>query len=161
MIDVDNVDMALLPGMTATITIEVQKVENVLKIKNAALKMTREMIFGAKKRTWTPKDSSKVSGAGKQTGVADGHGAYGGGAGNGGKMWHGKNPAKPRVFVLKDGKPVPVEVTTGLVSDGETEVQGDLEPGTLVIIGVASGSSAQKAQQQSILGAGGPGMMRR
>lgn len=38
MIDVDNADLALRPGMTATILFEVDKAENVLMVPNAALR---------------------------------------------------------------------------------------------------------------------------
>jgi HlyD family secretion protein len=37
-INVDNTDLALKPGMTATVAIEVARVENVLKVPNAALR---------------------------------------------------------------------------------------------------------------------------
>ena len=40
MIDVDNPDLALMPGMTANITVAVQGVHNVLKVPSAALKFS-------------------------------------------------------------------------------------------------------------------------
>ncbi len=45
LIDVENADLALRPGMTATIRFEVQRVENVLKVPNAALRFDPNRSF--------------------------------------------------------------------------------------------------------------------
>ncbi|MFN0137030.1 MAG: efflux RND transporter periplasmic adaptor subunit [Phycisphaerae bacterium] len=50
MIDVDNADLALRPGMTATILFEVDKAENVLMVPNAALR------FDPRAQTGQPTD---------------------------------------------------------------------------------------------------------
>ena len=48
----------------------------------------------------------------------------------------------PRIWVLRDGKPAPVQVTSGLDDDEFTEiVQGNLKPGDKVIVGEARNSS--------------------
>jgi len=45
LIEVENDDLALRPGMTATVRFEVQRVENVLKVPNAALRFDPERSF--------------------------------------------------------------------------------------------------------------------
>lgn len=47
LIDVDNPDMALRPGMTAVVDFEVQRVDNVLKVPNAALRFDPNRNFEA------------------------------------------------------------------------------------------------------------------
>jgi HlyD family secretion protein len=47
-----------------------------------------------------------------------------------------------RVWVLRDGVPTPVQVTTGLDDDELTEVvKGDLKPGDKVIVGEVRSNS--------------------
>jgi HlyD family secretion protein len=155
MIDVDNTDMALLPGMTANITIEVQKAINVLTVPAAALK-------------FTPPISPNGKGRRQGTGMRDSTRAGG---------WHGSRDTsqargqwkkgeagqdRSRVFVLTDGKPVRVPVKTGLSNGGTTAVEGELQPGQLVIVGVAStDKNKTTVQQSSPFGGGPPGMGRR
>ncbi len=68
-IDVDNPDLALIPGMTATVAIEVARRENVLKVPHSALRfvpdLDREQLADIRKRLrhgqaalWTPRASS-------------------------------------------------------------------------------------------------------
>ncbi|MDD5674751.1 MAG: efflux RND transporter periplasmic adaptor subunit, partial [Chitinivibrionales bacterium] len=54
MIDVDNPDLTLLPGMTANITIAVQEADNVLKVPLAALKFVPPGLQGdkGKRQAW-------------------------------------------------------------------------------------------------------------
>lgn len=49
LIDVDNPDLALRPGMTAVVDFEVQRVDNVLKVPNAALRFDPNRNFEAPK----------------------------------------------------------------------------------------------------------------
>ncbi|HEV2105036.1 MAG TPA: hypothetical protein VGU27_04840, partial [Candidatus Eisenbacteria bacterium] len=57
-------------------------------------------------------------------------------------------PLKPGLlFVLKDGKPVPVRVRTGISDGTMTEVQSDqLQEGTLVVVGVDFSTGAKGSQ---------------
>jgi HlyD family secretion protein len=52
------------------------------------------------------------------------------------------NGAAPRVWVLKDGQPVPVEVGTGATNGRMTEIiGGDLEAGMEVVTETLEGTS--------------------
>lgn len=111
-IDVDNADLTLLPGMTAYVQITVATESDALRVANAALRF-------------------------KPEGAAAGGRRRGGGEGG-----EGAAPADPNqktIYVLEGGRPKPVRVTPG-ISDGKlTAVAGDaLKEGDLVIIGTAA-----------------------
>ena len=99
-VDVDNADLKLLPGMTAFVRINVGEVKNVLKVPNAALR-------------WRPKDPAargKRSDAGKDKAAPP-------------SMKSGQE--QQRVHVLRGGKPKSVRVMTGLTDGRFTEVSGE------------------------------------
>ena len=181
MVDVDNKDMALLPGMTANITIDVQKAENVLKVPAAALKFMPPMAQGGKwkKRSATGGDTARAgrqsSGAPRDTGAQRSHGGGWGAAGasDTAQRRHGqwasagagdttqraqgqwKNQAGEdmgHVFVLVEGKPKFVRVKTGLSNGGFTAVEGDLQPGQQVIVGVLNPNNKAPAQAVPLTG---------
>jgi HlyD family secretion protein len=106
---VDNRELALKPGMTANVSIEVKKFGDVLKIPNAALR-------------YRP----AAKGAGAES------------AGRRQRNGKGKEEAGgQRVHLLgKDGKPAPVRVKTG-VSNGTFTVleEGNLKEGDLLVTG--------------------------
>jgi HlyD family secretion protein len=109
-VSVDNKDMKLKPGMTANVTIETARKDNVLKIPSAALRF----------KPATPEktgkgNTEKPSGAGSRK--------------------KGKEPAE-KVYILdKDNKAVPVRVRTGLSNDGQVElVEGNLKENDDVIV---------------------------
>lgn len=112
---VNNDDLTLRPGMTATAEIQTASRENALLIPNAALRFSPDE--GAKQKsggglvsTLLPRPPS----AAKQKK-----------AGNG---------AGPQVWVLRDNLPVAVTLKTGLSNGKVTEVlEGDLQPGMQVI----------------------------
>ena len=57
-----------------------------------------------------------------------------------------RETAQPRIFVLRDGKPTPIQVATGLDDDEFTEItQGDLKPGDSVILGEARSAANGRA----------------
>jgi HlyD family secretion protein len=64
------------------------------------------------------------------------------------------------VFVLSEGKPKFVRVKTGLSNGGFTAVEGELQPGQQVIVGVMNANNKAPAQATP-LGGGAPGMGRR
>lgn len=182
MIDVDNKDMALLPGMTANVTIDVQKADSVLQVPVAALKFTPPMAQGGKWRRHgaTGGDSSRAgrqwSGAPHDTGAQGHHGGGSGGdttqrrhgqwasagagdTAHGHGQWKGQaGEDKGHVFLLVEGKPKFVRVKTGLSNGGFTAVEGDLQPGDQVIVGILT--SKAPAQAVPLTGGGAPGMRR-
>jgi HlyD family secretion protein len=119
-LDVDNADLSLRPGMTATATITASQRKDVLLVPNTALRFTpstpgadaaAKKGIGSSLMPRMPSNSTRRSAAA------------------------GASTASARqVWVLRDGQPVAVAVTPG-ISDGHmTEITaGDLQPGMLVI----------------------------
>jgi HlyD family secretion protein len=143
MIDVDNADMALLPGMTANITVEVQKAVNVLTVPAAALKFALPSTIGGKGR--------KTQGAGMRDSVRSGTSRGVGDTSLARSTQLKKGEAgkdRGRVFVLTEGKPVRVSVKTGLSNGGFTAIEGELQPGQPVIVGVMSSDKNNTTTQQ-------------
>jgi HlyD family secretion protein len=117
---VDNSDLALRPGMTATAVITVEELQDALLIPNAALRFTAPQTGEQPRRRGAfgmifprPPMSQRRSNVER----------------NGG----------PRVWVLRDGAPEAVAVKTG-ASDGRfTELKsGDIQPGERVVIDAVS-----------------------
>lgn len=115
---VDNSDLSLRPGMTATATVITAQRESALLVPNAALR-------------YTPQDAMPASTSSRSL-VS---------------RLVPTRPSRPRdvpekpigksatVWVLEDGQPRPVSVQTGITNGRLTEiVQGDVAEGTPVII---------------------------
>jgi HlyD family secretion protein len=144
---VTNPDQILRPGMTATAVITTNSRPNVLLVPNAALRY--------KPTTATASSSS----GGITSALAPPRGRRsGGGAEKSATLERG---AKQTVYVLgEDGKPKPIEVTTGDTNGSMTEVTGgDLKPGMKVVTGqLATGSTSSgtgQRRQGSGSGSGG------
>jgi HlyD family secretion protein len=127
-LDVDNADLSLRPGMTATATITATERQQVLLVPNPALRFTPGSAQAAPA-------SAPASGArgGIVSSLIPRAPGLGGrrtaGAGNG-----QQGPGPRQLWVLRDNQPVAITVVTGL-SDGRlTEVSSDqLQPGMAVI----------------------------
>jgi HlyD family secretion protein len=174
MIDVDNKDMALLPGMTANVTIDVQRAQNVLMVPAAALKFAPPAAKGdkAKRHGAMGADSARPAGKGSRTpgdtGAQAQHGRQWSQAGPGDTTQRGRGQWKNRagedmgrVFLLAQGKPKFVKVKTGLSNGGFTAVEGDLQPGDSVIVGVLTTANKAPGQAVPLTGGAPPGMGRR
>ena len=133
-VDVDNADLKLLPGMTAFVRINVGEVKNVLKVPNAALR-------------WRPKDPSKDPAAGGKRSDASKERAAAA------SMKSGQE--QQRVHVMRGKKPTRVPVATGLTDGRFTEVSGEgLKEGDEVVTGDGpEGGQRNGGQQRS---GGGP-----
>jgi HlyD family secretion protein len=159
-IDVDNTDHALRPGMTANVTFVLAQVADAVKIPNAALrfKPTREQLmavfaqFGGRGGRGSggsgsgrrgSGDGSGGPGRGMEAGMPGMPGMPGGMSGSGGPMGQRDLGDKKRLFKLVDGRPHPVLVKPGLTDGSSTEmVEGDLKPGDELItdiLGVPTG----------------------
>lgn len=103
-IDVDNEDLALLPGMTANANVILSRAENALRVPNSALR-------------YRPKDDATLIPAASPG--ASGRAARRGGAGR-----------EPTVWVLRNGALAAVKVKTG-ATDGRYTVVEPVEPGSL------------------------------
>ena len=162
-IDVDNSELKLKPGMTANVTFVYADKDDVLKVPNAALRfkpppgMVETPRAGGRPASGTggsaPGVSQAAQGGGRAEGLAGGSPASGGerasgggrgeGAGRGGAM---DTPDRRTVWVLSEERPTPRRVRTGISDGTSTEVvEGELAPGDLVItdaVGPPSGFAA-------------------
>jgi len=109
-VQVDNRDLLLKPGMTANVSIETARKEGVLKLPSAALR-------------FKPRDGTDTEKPTAKPGMPQGRGKAGVAA------------PGPKVYLLKDGKPVATPVQTGMNDTGFVEVtDGPLKEGDEVII---------------------------
>ncbi len=160
-IDFDNPDTKLFPGMTAYVSIPVAAVQNVVKIPNGALRfkpdMTVEEIralyakYGIETGRGERAESSERGEGGSGRVMAAGPNRQAGQPGGGGD----RPPARERrldvavVWKLKPDKTLePVQVRTGITDRTFTQMvqalHGDLKDGDLLVTGsnVARGPSA-------------------
>jgi len=121
-VNVDNTDMKLKPGMTANVSIEVARKEDCLKLPPAALR-------------FKPKDS-KIDDAKEKR-------PQGQKTADGGKPG-GKDKGQ-RVYTLKEGKPVAVQIKTGIANNTGIEMaEGSLKEGDEVIVEQLGGETKKK-----------------
>jgi HlyD family secretion protein len=118
-IDVPNPELKLKPGMTATVTVEVARADDVLRVPNAALR-------------FRPSGTAVPAQAGARPTGTSGRVAGTQASGN-----QGRNMG--RVFVLDNGQLHPVRVETG-ISDGTSTavLQGQLGEGATVVTGIVN-----------------------
>ncbi len=141
-IDINNADLKLKPGMTANVTFVAAERNDVLRVPNAALRF---------------RPGGDVLAAAGITARAGQRGPAAGGAQAGGGAWQRDDKSdRRRVWVLDQGKPRPVGIEIG-VSDGSlTEIaDGKLTEGSLVITDASGGKGATGGASQ------GPPMARR
>jgi HlyD family secretion protein len=116
---VDNTDLSLRPGMTATADITVQKVQNALLVPNAALRFSPPVLA--------------------QKSAPPGGGLLGMMLPRPPSMGVSEEPVdtnrkQQTLWVLQDGRPTPVDVTIGASDETMTEVlSGAIEPGMAII----------------------------
>ena len=120
---VNNSDLSLRPGMTATADITVKKVENAILIPSAALRFIP--LVQEEKKT----SGSLVSSLLPRPPSSKQH--------NDSTI----NNREQRVYVLKNNQPSPVSITVGSTNGGVTEViAGDIQPGMGVVVDVVTGA---------------------
>lgn len=121
-LEVSNKDLSLRPGMTATADIHVAESVNVLTVPAAALRFdpaasTRGAGAPQEKKSFVqslmPGPRRFSSNRPRPEGAEDDR--------RNGK----KSEGKSRIWVLKDGAPIPLEVTTGLTDGRFTEISGE------------------------------------
>jgi HlyD family secretion protein len=125
---VNNDDLSLRPGMTATADIIAASKENVLLVPSAALR-------------FTPPTLAKAASPPKSGGLVSSLLPRMGGGQSQPPPKAGSKDGPQQIWILRDGRPVAVEVTVG-ASDGLlTEVlNGSIEPGTPVITEILGNS---------------------
>ena len=115
-LSVDNSDLALRPGMTATAQVTVQEISNALLVPNAALRYSppvaaKQQSFSLS-RLFLPRMPRNQKSARTET-----------------------VSGERTVWVLKDNAPAAVQITTGATDGKMTEVvKGDISPDDLLII---------------------------
>ena len=130
-LDVDNPDLKLKPGMTANVTFLVAERDAVLRVPNAALR-------------FRPPPEMLGEGGGRSTGGARA-------AGRGGRRSMAapeESPDRKTVWVMREDRPAPVTIRAGLTDGSVTEVlEGELREGDRVIVGASGGSPNPAASQ--------------
>ncbi len=117
-LEVDNAERLLRPGMTATAEITVQEVARALLVPNAALR-------------FKPPAAAPAPSGGLLRALIPGRP---GGMARRARDADGKSAHRERVYVLRDGAPQERAVTTGATDGAFTVVaSGDLEPGTELV----------------------------
>jgi HlyD family secretion protein len=153
-IDVDNPEQKLKPGMTANLTITIDERNNVLKVPNSALR-------------FTPQDTNRQQRAGGGQGQWQGRRQQQQGGDNAAGGNNDQNRFAPAsapvlpgqirvVWVLgQDGKPDRRRITVGLSDGSATEVvDGDLKEGEMVITGQQMSASKNSNTQSTPPGFG-------
>ena len=148
-IDVNNPEQKLKPGMTANLTITIDERNNVLKVPNSALR-------------FTPQDTNRQQRAGGGQGQWQGRRQQQQGGDNAAGGNNDQNRFAPAsapvlpgqirvVWVLgQDGKPDRRRITVGLSDGSATEVvDGDLKEGEMVITGQQMSASSRNSNTQS------------
>ena len=120
-IDVPNRELKLKPGMTAAVTIETARADDVLKVPNAALR-------------FTPRNPEPGTRNGALPAQSGGRGAK-----------HGNDKGNA-VWVLVQDRPMRVPVQPGISDGRDTAIlDGDLTPGAAVLTGTTSTSAPAAA----------------
>lgn len=127
-LEVDNADLSLRPGMTATVDIAIIEKKDILVVPNSALRFDPVTAAAIGK----PQDSGNRTLVQNLTP-------------GGGRRWRSmgqqnlpRSESKgPHVYILKDGEPHEIKVTPGITDGSHTEItDGDLKPDMPVILSV-------------------------
>ncbi len=132
-INVDNPEQILLPGMTAYVSIAVAQRKDVLLVPNAALRFKPTGEAAA-----APNDAQKRGGGQPDS------------ATNGGAAKPKRDTFSGKVYVLEKDKLVPVSVSLGITDNRNTEiVSGELKAGDQLVIGEAQAGDKSKSSASS------------
>jgi HlyD family secretion protein len=129
-IDVRNKDLKLKPGMTAAVTIETGRADDVLKVPNAALRFEPDADVFAKLGQQAP---ARADASARPRAVSAASGERRGGT---------RDRSRRAVWVFEDGRLTPVDVQAGLSDGTQTMVSGPLTPGMQVVTSAASATTA-------------------
>lgn len=132
-VNVDNRELKLKPGMTANVSIVVAKKDDILKIPPAALRFKPK---GGDTKPEATKGKPGTAGAPSVRNGREGGGKPGERKGGGGQV----------LYVLQDGKPAPVSIKTGIASSSSVELaEGGLKDGDEVIVEQIGGDTKKKS----------------
>lgn len=177
LVRIANPGHALMPGMNAEVEIHIGRRENVLAVPYASLRTARDVAsaagvlgldpaaveaeLGAARRPAVA-DSARVAPRDSTAAVAASVRRSGGGAARSGRGTRGGGGGSFIVFVMRDGRPTPTLIRTGLTDLDYMEVLDGLDEGdTVVVLPSASLVESQERMQERIqrmTGGGIPGM---
>ena len=124
-VEVENPDQMLLPGMTAYVSIVVAQKKDVLTVPNAALRFRPAGETG--KNDGSKAGSERAASAGANSGS---------GATSGDRRGKKRDSGSGTVYILADGQLKPVSINIGITDNRSTEVTGgDLKAGDRVVLG--------------------------
>jgi HlyD family secretion protein len=164
-LDVDNPEQKLKPGMTANLTIMIDERNNVLKVPNAALRFRPQTA-----NTQNSSNSGDNNGGQRPSRAQRNADGGQGGQGSQGSQDRQENRLTPSsspviagqnrlVWVLgQDGKPQARRISVGLSDGSATEiVSGNLQEGDVIIIGetISGQARTQTTTPQAAPGFGG------
>jgi HlyD family secretion protein len=151
-VEVNNDDLRLKPGMTANVSIVVARREDALRVPNAALRFRPPENAGNRTNAPTATNTAVAAGGGRRPG--EGGGRPGGGGGGRGRAE--RSPMRTVYLLGADGQPTPVQIKIG-ISDGlMTEAVEGLEEGAVLVTGVVpTGRAATAAAPSNPFGGGG------
>jgi HlyD family secretion protein len=152
-VNAPNPEKKLMPGMTANITVLVQKVDSVLIIPGKALRFTPDAAFLAEYMKNNPMGQRQgTGGAGRPAGTEGtagtaGTGGTAGTAANqpnpGGFQAGGQTGKKPVIVWVKEGDKVRrVRVATGAIDGSNAEIKFGLKEGDEVILSMTLGGKS-------------------
>jgi HlyD family secretion protein len=145
-VTVDNADLALRPGMTASVRIVVDERNDVIRVPTQALR------YRPSNAPATPIPGAGAAGPGPAAGPqTSGQRHRPGAGGSPSQPVAGAAPVAPidrsqaggagRIWLLRDGRPEPAQVTTGLDDGSFTEIMsGSVQPGDQVVTGEQTGA---------------------
>jgi HlyD family secretion protein len=137
-IDVDNPDGALRPGMTANVTFILHEVDKTIRVPNAALRFKptpaqRQALFASSGKGSGSGRPGRGSGAGRRGGSGSGSGSSGG---RGGQP---SDPTRKMVWKLDaaTGQVTAVRIKVGLTDGSKTQlVEGELAAGDKLVTAI-------------------------
>ncbi|MFI5306075.1 MAG: efflux RND transporter periplasmic adaptor subunit [Polyangiales bacterium] len=137
-IDVDNTELKLRPGMTAAVTFVSASRDDALRVPNAALRFRPTPDVVARLRG---EPAGKTAGARPAAGAAQ---PRGGGIASRGVRPSTREPSSRAVWVMRGDKPQEVTIRTGISDGTVTEVlEGALTAGDKVVTDAPEGAGAK------------------
>jgi HlyD family secretion protein len=154
-VDVANPDLALKPGMTATVTFIYAERDDVVRVPNAALRFRPPPGMPGFEAAAAPAagEGAPAGRAGRPPQAGNGQRRQSGGQkpGAGGRREApaGEGGEGRVVWVLRNGTPVPVHIRTGITDGTMTELrEGALQPGDLLVTDATGGGAAARGPQR-------------
>jgi HlyD family secretion protein len=153
-VKVENPELKLRPGMTATVSVIVGKAENTLRIPNTALRFTPDLSPEEMKQLFERMRAER-GGSGEEQGAASSKpnpksgqsfaSQQGMPSPGGSGMFGAQGRNMSRVWIVRDGELHVVPLKTGVTDNSYTElVWGNLEEGQEVIIGENPGQGSDR-----------------